>query len=81
MSNAPCVFQFIAKDSEVYACIFVQNLILHLEKYFNSEIKITERIVPEFENSALSFLREVIYHGYRVIYDNTNVDGKIQYQN
>jgi hypothetical protein len=58
--NLERIFQFIAQDSEVYARIFVQNLILHVEKYFNSKITITGRIVPEFEHSALSFLTENI---------------------
>lgn len=75
--NLERIFQFIAQDSEVYARRFVKDLILHVEDFFNSQITVTGRIVPEFENTTLKFLREVIYRGYRIIYNSTNEDGKI----
>lgn len=76
--NLERIFQFIAQDSEVYARRFVKDLIIHVEDLFNSKISVTGRMVPEFQNTNLAFLREIIYRGYRIIYDSTNDDSKIQ---
>jgi len=72
------IFLFIAPDSEVYARRFVKDLILHTETLFNNKVAITGRAVPEFENTILAYLREIIYRGYRIIYDPTHEDGKIR---
>jgi addiction module RelE/StbE family toxin len=59
------IYEYIANDSETYASRFVDSLVratLKLEKH--SRIG---RIVPEFEDTEYDF-REVIYRGYRIIY-------------
>ncbi len=62
-------YKFIAIDSEVYAHRFIKSLILYTEEYFNRETLIEGRVVPEFENTPLAYLREIIYRGYRIIYE------------
>jgi hypothetical protein len=61
--NLERIFQFIAQDSEVYARRFVKDLIIYVEDFFNSKLIVSGRIVPEFENTSLSFLREVMFRG------------------
>ena len=69
-------FKFIAEDSEVYARRFVTSLILHTENHFRQEIA-PGRNVPEFKNTQLAFLKEIIYKGYRIIYDDSFEKNKI----
>lgn len=69
------IYKFIAKDSKVYATRFVKSLVIHTENILSEEDPmITGRMVPEFEGTPLAFLREIIYKGYRVIYDPTEDD-------
>ena len=59
------IYEYISNDSETYASRFVESLIratLKLEKFPR-----IGRIVPEFEDTDFNF-REVIYRGYRIIY-------------
>lgn len=69
-------FKFIAEDSEVYAERFVTDLILHTEDYFSKDIA-PGRSIPEFRNTQLAFLKEIIYRGYRIIYDDSFEKDKI----
>lgn len=64
------IYNFIALDSEVYAYQFVKNLILYTENCLETGIA-TGRLVPAFENTPLAFLHEIIYKGYRIIYNQT----------
>ncbi len=66
--NLHAIYEFIAKDSEVYAARFVKRLVISTEEYVPKN-KFSGRLVPEFSDMPLSFLREFIFHGYRVIYD------------
>jgi len=61
------IYEYIAKDSKVYASRFIASLIkatdvLHAQPLIG-------RIVPEFENSAI---REIIYRNYRIVYRVVN---------
>jgi|RifCSPlowO2_12_1023861.scaffolds.fasta_scaffold80164_2 plasmid stabilization system protein ParE len=69
-------FMFIAKDSKVYAERFVTDLILYTEDYFNQDVA-HGRKIPEFEDTQLAFLKEIIYRGYRIIYDDSYEKNKI----
>ncbi len=70
------IYRFIAKDSEVYAYRFVSSLIQYTEHFFSQPIA-PGRQVPEFQNTPLAFLKEIIYRGYRIIYDDSLDDEKI----
>jgi toxin ParE1/3/4 len=70
------IYKFIAQDSDVYAYRFVKSLMNNTEKYFEKAIA-PGRSIAEFENTPLDFLQEIIYKGYRIIYDPTASDGKI----
>jgi toxin ParE1/3/4 len=57
------IYEFIAKDSEIYAKRFVERLILSvsdLDKFPDSG-----RIVPEFNDKTI---REIIVGNYRIVY-------------
>ena len=54
---------FIAKDSVLQAVSFIDRLIESTEKL--SSLPKIGRVVPEFGQESL---REVIFHGYRVVY-------------
>lgn len=69
-------FQFIAVDSEVYALRFITSLIQYTYDYFSRKIS-PGRKVPEFANTPLSFLKEIIFKGYRIIYDDSFEEDKI----
>ncbi len=75
VANLNHIYSFISFDSEVYAKRFVKSLVtaaeVQLKKY-----PLIGRLVPEFQNTQLSYLREVIYKGYRIIY-NPASDEKI----
>jgi plasmid stabilization system protein ParE len=69
------IYDYIAEDSSVYAIRFVKTRVkatLKLETF-----PMAGRLVPEFEHTHLN-LREVIYQGYRIIYQLTpNFDVEI----
>jgi plasmid stabilization system protein ParE len=62
-------YKFIAKDSEVYAHRFIKSLILYTEEFFTQDLPSDGRAVPEFEGTPLAYLKEIIYRGYRIIYE------------
>lgn len=67
-AHLKAVHDYIAEDSSVYAIRFVKALInatLKLESF-----PYAGRMVPEFEHASLN-IREVIYQGYRIIYQIT----------
>ena len=61
---------YIAKDSEYYASLFIEKIIAAVEKI--SVFPQLGREVPEYKNSNI---REVLYYHYRLIYEI--VDNKI----
>jgi toxin ParE1/3/4 len=65
------IHDYIAEDSPFYAANFVKSLVKATDKL--KTFPLCGRIVPEFEHSTIH-LREVIYHGYRIIYRITNND-------
>ena len=71
-ANLKHIYSYIAADSEIYAQRFVANLIESIEKQLN-EFPLSGRIVPEFTDSSLSYLREIIFKGYRIIYSTNNL--------
>jgi toxin ParE1/3/4 len=74
-AHLKAIHDYIAEDSPVYAIRFMKALVkatLKLEAFPKAG-----RHVPEFEQTPLQ-LREVIYHGYRIIYRLTpNLDAEI----
>jgi len=70
-------YNFIAKDSKIYALRFISSLIEYTEEYFNRSIIVNGRLVPEFKGTSLSYLREIIYKGYRIIYSSSADNGQI----
>jgi plasmid stabilization system protein ParE len=70
------IFEFIAHDSAFYAARFVNNLVISTNNQLSLK-PLSGRSIPEFEGTNLSFLREVIYRGYRVIYDPSDSPDKV----
>lgn len=66
-SNLSKIYFYIAEDSPVYAKRFTESLIRKTENQL-SVVPNSGRKVPEFENTPLAFLREVVFKGYRIIY-------------
>ena len=54
---------YIANDSEAYASIFVERIILSVDKL--TDFPRLGRMVPEADQEAI---RELLYHNYRIIY-------------
>lgn len=75
-NNIEHIYSYIAEDSSVYAERFVRSLIFVVESQLKT-YPLIGRMVPEFENSQLEFLREVIYKGYRIIYNPKNAPEKL----
>jgi len=63
VDDLEAIKEYIAKDSEYYARIFVGKLVIHAEKLLSFP-KIG-RIVPEYNRENI---RELIYRNYRIIY-------------
>jgi toxin ParE1/3/4 len=59
------IFDYIAEDSAIYAGNFIKALVLSTRKL--EEFHVCGRVFPEFIGTSLA-LREVIYRGYRIIY-------------
>jgi toxin ParE1/3/4 len=57
------ICEFIARDSETYACIFAQRIIKTIENI--SLFPLSGRIVPEYNDKNL---RERIFGHYRIVY-------------
>jgi addiction module RelE/StbE family toxin len=67
------IFEYISKDSNVYAARFVKSLIeaaRKLEKAPNMG-----RIVPELEEHGF---REVIYQNYRIVYRQLQTGSQVE---
>jgi len=62
-SNLQGIFEYIARDSKIYAARYVSGLIRATKKL--ETMPRCGRAVPEFQNPEL---REVIYDNYRIIY-------------
>jgi plasmid stabilization system protein ParE len=67
VSNLNHIFVFIASDSPIYAKRFVNSLITTTETQL-CKFPLIGRSVPEFHNTPVNYLKEVIFKGYRVIY-------------
>jgi len=73
-NNLLAIYSFISNDSEVYAEKFTERLVL----ICNRQLLVfpnSGRNVPEFRNTSVHFLKELIYRNYRVIYNyNTKLN-------
>lgn len=69
VAHLKAIHDYIAEDSPLYAANFIKSLIKATDKL--KTFPMCGRIVPEFEYSSIH-LREVIYHGYRIIYRIVN---------
>lgn len=74
VAHLKAIHDYIAEDSPLYASNFIKALIKATDKL--QAFPMCGRMVPEFEHSTLH-LREVIYHGYRIIY-RINVEQNIE---
>ncbi len=72
-SHLFAIFEYIAKDSKVYASRFIKSLILATKKL--ELMPECGRKVPEFE--TLDF-REVIYNNYRIIYVISDISREVE---
>ena len=61
--NLKAIYEYISKDSTVYASHFIKSLVKATEKLEIAPL--CGRIVSEFEEEKL---REVIYGNYRIVY-------------
>ena len=57
------ISEFIARDSQVYARLFIKDIFLAIEQL--SVFPSSGRVVPEYGNQII---REVILGSYRIIY-------------
>ena len=62
-ANLEAIFEYIAKDSRLYAARYVKSLIRATGKL--ETMPFCGRIVPELDNPEL---REVVFGNYRIIY-------------
>ena len=74
LENLAAIYDYI--DSKVYAERFVSSLVERVESQL-ATFPNSGRWVPEFYDSPLSFVREVIHKGYRIIYDPRNAPEKV----
>jgi plasmid stabilization system protein ParE len=70
------IYDYIAFDSDLYANRFITQLIQRTEKQL-SKYPLSGRAVPEFDKTPLLFLHELIFKGYRIIYNPTHMPNKI----
>jgi toxin ParE1/3/4 len=75
-SNLLNIYQYIASDSIFYAQRFTKNLVLAVEGQLKRQ-PLSGRNVPEFQDSRLNFLKEVLFRGYRIIYNPSRAPAKI----
>jgi len=62
-ANLEAIFEYIAKDSRLYAARYVKSLIRATGKL--EIVPFCGRVVPELDNPEL---REVVFGNYRIIY-------------
>jgi toxin ParE1/3/4 len=74
--NLQTIHIYISNDSIFYATRFIKNLVLSTNKQLSLK-PLSGRNIPEFEGTHLNFLREVIYKGYRILYDPSDSPDKI----
>jgi len=67
--NLQSIYEYIARDSKVYAGRFVKALIKAAGKL--EMMPYCGRMIPEFERDDL---REVIYQNYRIVYRMVDED-------
>ena len=72
-ANLQSIFQYIAKDSRLYAARYVKSLIRATGKLEN--MPFCGRVVPELDNPEL---RLVIYGNYRTIHRVVGKDQNVQ---
>ncbi len=75
-NNLKNIFDYIANDSEIYATRFITKLVQHTESELVNYPHIGKKVV-EFENTYLERLREIIFKGYRVIYEPETTENQI----
>jgi plasmid stabilization system protein ParE len=75
-SNLQHIHDYIASDSPYYAERFITKLVLSVEKQLRNQ-PLSGRSVPEFDGTLLGYLREVIFKGYRIIYNPSKVTERI----
>lgn len=73
-AHLKAIHDYIAEDSPVYATRFIKALIKTTRKL--QTFPLAGRSVPEFEHTPIN-LREVIYQGYRIIYQ-LNPDSDVE---
>lgn len=74
--NISHIYNYISFDSQFYAERFVTKLITSVEEQLSNQ-PLSGRSVPEFEGTKLSFLREIVFRGYRIIYNPINSPEKV----
>lgn len=62
-SNLQAIFDYIARDSKIYAGRFIKSLIAATKKL--QTMPRCGRIIPELEEQGLS---EIVYRNYRIAY-------------
>lgn len=62
-SNLENIYNYIARDSEYYAAVFVKKIIAIVKSI--PQFPRAGRVVPEYNDENL---RERIYKGYRIVY-------------
>jgi plasmid stabilization system protein ParE len=72
-SNLQAIFEYISRDSKIYAARYVKTLIRAAKKL--ETMPRCGREVPELENPEL---REVIYGNYRIIYRIVGAEDDIE---
>ncbi len=70
------IFDYIAEDSPTYAESFLEGLIDATEARLVA-MPNSGRVIPELQDTHLGFVRELIYKGYRVIYNPSGFPEKI----
>lgn len=63
LTDLDAIAEFIARDSSHYAGLFVQSIVLHVERL--RHVPRAGRMVPEY---AREDLREFIFGNYRIVY-------------
>ena len=76
VSHLQHIYNYISFDSAYYAERFVKSLVKAAESQL-SQFPLIGRNVPEFAGTSLEFLREIIFRGYRIIYNPQSVPERI----
>ena len=63
IKNVQAIFDYISRDSKIYAARYVKALIHSTRKL--EQVPRCGRVVPELQDPEL---REVIYNNYRIVY-------------